>query len=280
MSTLNAVLVRLSIGMLSNARQDPAITTDVKTLHKLAGKAGRWIKYKLPEEALTPIRKVASAARAAHYFHSLPWDEGTALLPVGARAKYESAITEYRDAFNAEADGFIEAYPAWIEAAKLMHNGTFNECDYPAPDKARLEFTFGWEVWPMPSSSHFDATLRGLYGEALEETTAKRVADAVNDTWQRLLEPVRHMALKLADPDAIFRDSLVDNVREVCQLVPALNLTGDQRIAQAVQAIQQQLASLNPDNLRESKVYRRQAFQKAQEIAQQFGKFGQRKIAA
>lgn len=112
MSTLvnSAVLVRLQIHKFSNSRQDPRITDGVKALHKLSGKAGRWIKYKLPDEALEGVRKAASAARAKHYELTLHWEEGYGLLPIAARSQYETAMAEAKDEFDNAVNAFIESY--------------------------------------------------------------------------------------------------------------------------------------------------------------------------
>jgi len=277
---INAVLVRLSISILANTRQDRAITEEVRQKHSLGHNAGKWLKYKLPPEALQPISEFAGEVRRWNYDHTLPWEEGHRLLTASARTSYDAQIQKYILEFGKYVEEFVAQYPQWIEQAKIMHKSTFVADDYPAVDEVARSFELTIEHLPVPNASHFDSTLRSLYGEALEEFIQQRVEIAMADTWQRLLAPVRALADKLLGPDTIFRDSLVENVREIVQLIPTLNLTDNGQISQAAQAIQQQLATLNPDTLREDKVLRKQAVAAAQGILARFGGVGQRKFAA
>ncbi|NJL73622.1 MAG: hypothetical protein HC888_19950, partial [Candidatus Competibacteraceae bacterium] len=58
-----------------------------------------------------------------------------------------------------------------------------------------------------------------------------RVAEAVKratlDLYRRLGQTVGRMAERLGDEKNIFRDSLVSNLSELLDLIPALNVTGD-----------------------------------------------------
>jgi hypothetical protein len=78
---------------------------------------------------------------------------------------------------------------------------------------------------------------------------------------------VRHVSDKLKDGDAIFRDSLIGNVRELVDLLPALNLTGDPALTSAVSEVKNKLADLDPQALRDHEVDRAAAALAADEIA-------------
>jgi hypothetical protein len=65
----------------------------------------------------------------------------------------------------------------------------------------------------------------------IQEDVERRVSEAqtvaMKEVWDRLYDRVKHMAEKLADPKAIFRDTLVDNTKELCALLPRLNFMDD-----------------------------------------------------
>lgn len=283
-NTINAVLVRLSISMFNNTRQDEKITDEVKLAKSLGKGAGRWVRYKLPIEALSLIQQFAGAVRTEHYQLTLPWEEGYRLLTVAGQPRYKTATDESRIEFSKIVDEFGAQYPQWIEQAQIMHSPTFNPDDYPAWDKARQCFGLSVEYSPVPTASGFVSSL--VKGEVdtmradLEARNTQRVQAAVADTWQRVIAPVQAMAEKLASPDAVFRDSLVDNIRDMVALIPALNLTGDAALRDAANVIQQQFARLNPDTLRENKVQRREVAQQAAALVARFGNLGGRKLAA
>lgn len=282
MSNLQAVLARLSISQFSNTRGDESITAGVKVLHKLTGKAGKWTKYKLDEAYLSDVKRVASATRQSHYDLTLPWVDGSRLLTLAARPKHEEAMTLAREAWGKAVDAFFVKYPEAIESAKVMHNGTFNPTDYPPEEQCRAQFGIVLEISPVPQTAHFGGLFTGEDMERmraqLESTNATRVQAAVEDTIRRLLEPVAHMATVLADRQATFRNSLVTNVKEICALIPALNVTGNAQLADATRSIEATLATISPDDLRDSVVIRQQVANAAGDIVRRFGAMGTRKL--
>ena len=278
MSTLNAVIVTLTINQFGNTRQDPSITKEIKAVHALAGNAGRWVKNKLPDEALKPIQKIAAEARQTAAAITLPWEDGSRLLPLAARDTYESTMVKLTTRFLGAVDRLVSDWEFWVEQARIMHNGTFNADDYPSTDKIKDHFRMISIVRPVPSSSHFDSALRNLYGASLEQDVQERTQKAMQDLWDRLIAPVAHMASKLADPDAIFRDSLVVNVQEIINIAPALNLTNSSQVVEAINRIKSELAGLDPEVLRQNKVARRVASTAAKDIVNSFGRLGSRKF--
>lgn len=276
---LNAVLVALSIRTFSNQRQDKTITDEVKLKKALGNGAGKWVKYKLPDECLTPIRKFCGVVRQFHYDHTSPWDDGQRLLSGKAREGYDARMQEFKAEFEKLVAEFVAEYPNWIEHAKIMHAATFDEADYPLQSDIAGCFSIDRCYFPVPKPEHFNVEMKELYGQGLVALTEQKVAQAVQDAWDRLLKPVAHMAEKLANPDALFKDSLVENIKEMTSLIPELNLTGDAKLAEAAESIAKQLASLDAQVLRESKVERKAVAEKAKEILNRFGGIGKRKLA-
>lgn len=277
---INAVLVTLSLSVFSNIRQDQQITDEVKLKKALGVGAGKWMKYKLPDECLVPIRKFCGIVRQFHYDHTSPWEKGKRLLSAAARANYDARVLQFQREFFAIVDEFGTQYPNWIEQSKIMHAGTWEPSDYPSWALCRTMFNLKTLCEPVPQPEHFNKKMRELYGDALNQITSQRVNEAVADTWDRLMKPVQAMAEKLSQPDAVFRDSLVENVKEMVTLVPLLNLTGDARLAAAARDIQAQLTAFDADTLRESKVDRKEVAKRAATLAARFGALGQRKLAA
>jgi len=276
---LNAVLVSMTIRTFSNQRQDAAITDEVKMKKALGNGAGKWVKYKLPDDCLTSIRKFCGAVRQFHYDHTSPWEEGQRLLSGKAREGYDLRMREFSTEFATLVEEFITQYPNWIEQAKIMHAATFDASDYPETETLRQQFSIGCNYFPVPSPEHFNSDMKELYGQSLIALTEQKISQAVQDAWDRLLKPVQAMAEKLASPDKIFRDSLVENIKEMTALIPELNLTNDPELAQAAEFISTQLSNLDVEQLRESKVVRKAAAEQAATILNQFSGLGKRKLA-
>ena len=74
------------------------------------------------------------------------------------------------------------------------------------------------------------------------------------------------MAEKLADPKAIFRDTMIENTRELCALLPRLNFADDPNLEAMRQEVEQSLAGNHPDALRNDPDLRRDKAAEAKAI--------------
>lgn len=267
-----AVLMRLSIGLPGEARQDHHLTDEVKAEHGLGIGAGRWVKALYPPEALAPIKKLDNEARAYHATVTLPFDNGIGILPAGLINEHGDKMREYqaRREYLVESH-FLAKYPEWVAWAKREHNGTFDASQYPGPDAMRDKFYFRTEPLPVPDSEHFSGSVASLLGTDLESVNL-RVKDAAleaqKELMRRIIEPVQAMAKKLAEQPKegkdcpVFRDTLVENVKEIVELAPKLNLSGDPQINAMVAEVGK-LTAYDPQSLRDSKQIREDVASKA-----------------
>lgn len=272
-----AILVKLSISLPGNVRTDAQITAETILKHAMGAKAGRWLKQLYPDEAMTPLVKLSGEIRTWHYEHSLPWtDEGYRILPTTHHAEYTDKMREYRRAYESARDEFIRRLPDWIEWARSAHNGTFDIGNYPEPEKLARKFGFGLDFSPVPSGEDFrcdvDAEAMAAMQAQVDERVNLATEAARNDLWKRLADPIKAMAEKLAEPDRangqapIFRDSLVNNLRDIVSLIPALNVTSDMALATFAEEVRGKLAALEPETLRQSKATREQTAKAAADI--------------
>lgn len=280
-----AVLMRLSISLPGEARQDPGLSEDVKKEHALGSGSGKWIKNLYPPEALQKIKKLDNEARAYHLAVTLPFEAGIGILPAPLIPDYGDRMKQF--AFRREAlieSEFLKDPQKWINWAMTNHNGTFDASLYPGCEQEaggavafdaeefrramKEKFTFRNEPCPVPDAAHFENTVASLLGTDTESVNL-RVADAMQEAqkelMKRLIAPVRAMAEKLGNSDAIFRDTLVGNLKEIAALGPKLNLSGDP----AVDAFCKEIAILgtaDPEVLRTDKGTRNNTHERAADL--------------
>lgn len=273
MNTLsqNAVLMRLSIGMPGEHRQDNEVTKEVKSEKHLGDQSGKWVKALYPAEALAPIKKIAGEAARYHEAVTLPFDRGTGILP-------SVLIVEYCDKMRnlkGQIDNLVESHflanrDKWIDWARTQHNGSFDLSLYPEVKELREKFYFRTEPIPVPDSTHFANTVANLLGTDTASVDA-RVSDAAKEAQQellrRMIEPVKNMAKVLASDKPRIFDTLVSNVSEICRLAPALNLAGDPAI-DAFVADMKALTAHKADDLREHASVRKATAAKAEAMMQ------------
>ena len=155
------------------------------------------------------------------------------------------------------------------EAARNMLKGLYREEDYPTVSQLRRRFRFEVNYNPIPTGSDFRISLSQEELDELSKATDERIQEAVevahHDAITRLRECVEHIRERLANPEAIFRDSLIINAREVCDVLQRLNVTNDTHLEDLRQQVER-LAQVHPQELRESDNTRQTTANEAQRI--------------
>jgi hypothetical protein len=285
MQNIAAVLVKLSLSTPGNSATDEELTEETKQRHSMSGDVGKWKANKLDPEDVKPITQAIGIVRTKHYKLTLPWERGFRLLPAHSQSKYaEEVETAGQQCFFRMRDEFISGYPAAVERMRIQLNGRFNADDYPDPVIMRAAFRFKVSYQPMPESSHFITSIASgeldRMRQSLEEANQERINQAIADVWERLLTPLRTMAARLTEPKPMFRATLVSNVFEIVDLIPALNLDRDPAIEAAAREIRERLGTITADALKDSPVLRTETAATALALAEQFGRIGKRKLAA
>jgi hypothetical protein len=182
--------------------------------------------------------------------------------------KYSEEMRKHRATFEQAVNDFCANYDALVADAKLRLNGLFKQSDYPINIRGR--FSWGIQITPIPVGSDFRVNMSDSELSAIQNDIENRTQDAMQtahaDLYRRLIEAVGHMADKLDTKDAIFRDSLVDNVAELCELLPRLNVVDDPNLEKMRQQVERKLCANGPDVLRNNEPLRQQTARDASAI--------------
>jgi len=276
-----AVLVAVNISQWTARKLDRKVTDKVNRENNATDDAGRYNKLLIAGEHLAELTSMVSKARALHYMMTQPWaDEGPRILPNALFHKFSEEFRVMKRDFAEAADKFASAYPGFIEQRKVELNGLFDEKDYPSPSEIRSKFNLDLTILPFPDAADFrseldDDTVAEIRAQ-LQTTTANVVDGAMQHTVERIVEAVGHMAKKLAEfkpsagkgdkAEGVFRDSLVENVRQLAELLPAFNLTGDPRFDEIAKRIKSELCVEDAKDLRENDDVREAVQKSADEI--------------
>lgn len=266
-----AMLVNLAISQWTARKLDKKASAEVAQAHGNNGDWGRYNKSLIAKTALEEIAKIATEARTYHYANTLPWsDNGQRILPSARYMQYTTDMRAFCSRFDNAADQLEINYDSLVSQAQANLNGLFNPADYPPAHKARKSFAFSFDIDPLPTSADFRVNIGDAEAEIIrqqiEQRSADRVRTAMRDAAGRLLDAVQHAAAKLADKDAIFRDSMIGNIRDLCSILPALNITDDPTLAQAITDTTATLAKYEPQTLRDNPTIREKTASAAQAI--------------
>ena len=252
-----ALLVSLRISAWTARRYDKKISEQVARDHSATPDAGRYNKMLLAGDAASykAVMSAVTAARNTHYTQTLAWsDEGPRLLPTDNLDAYTAAMREAQRVFDEALDTFLADYPALQENARVRLNGMYRDEDYPSVEELRRKFAFAIDYLPLPASEDFRCALPAAERERIERSLNDRVNEATvmaqRDAWQRLYTCVEHVYERLSQPDAVFRDSLIENARELTDVLARLNVTGDRDLERLRSEVESQIAAVSAEDLR------------------------------
>ena len=256
-----AMLVNLHIRHWGANRKDRDAEAAVQAATDAQADAGRYTKFLVSKTAISPVRKAASAARTKNYELTLPWHFGGSarLLTVAMYEEYERTMDKYRDAFLAERRDFLANYERHVEEAKRRLGRMFRAEEYPRLYWLEQAFSFEWVISPLPKSDNLTVAISeerlAEIQQDIERRSAKAIESATMDLYARLLDAVNHVVDRMrvdGDGNAVtFRNSLFENLRAICDVVPKLNVAGDTRLDDMAQDVRKRLLSAHPDELRD-----------------------------
>ena len=243
--THDAMLVGLRIAAWSGRLYDRKASNHVAVHHEASASAGRYNKCLLPKAAFAALTATMSAARKAHYEQSLPWDDqGARLLTVANYERYTALMDGLRERIVRERARFIEDYEDNIDQARLDLGKLFRIEDYPSKEALQGKFGLRYRIAPVPDADHFMAKLASddtdRVKRDIEHQIEERLHDAIGDLYRRLGEAVERVSERLQeDPEGkplVFRDSMIENIRGLVDVVPRAQHLRRRRAGAALRA--------------------------------------------
>lgn len=258
------LLADLTINMWSGERTDSTIGARVKADAGAVGNTGRYIKNLMAgcDDKLKEVRSAYASARTTHYKLTLPWianpQEGTRmqgprLLPNLLFDRYITELATLRNTATAKLNEFVAEYPDLIKRAMANLAGLAQPSDYPTQEQISTSFKFQFDFTPIPPTSAFPnlppASLQAL-SRALQKRQQSSALQAQAAMWERVREHVSHLADRLKDPEATFKEASITNVQELITLLPGYNVTGDDRVSEITMDIDNMLRGITARDIR------------------------------
>lgn len=281
-----AMLVNLHISVWNAEREDKKAGDAVAAKYGNDGKYGKYRKFLVDPDALKPITKLRTEIRNRHYELTLPWDDaGGRIISAAGYMTYRDEMRQYGYRMDTLANEFAAEYPQLRYDAQRSLNGLWNGSDYPSDESIRGKFSFRTRILPVPESDDFRVAVgddeRDAIRQQIQNAVESQLGSAMGDVSRRIRDVVSHMSAKLkqyaCDANGVknpFRDSLVDNIRSLVDLLPSLNLTNDPRIHEVCVDMRADLTRWTADSLRVSDSTREQVAEKADAILRKMDSLG------
>lgn len=245
------LIVNLQIGTWHGYKYDKATTAKVTNEAGAKSDAARVNKHLITAESLKGITMLDGRIRFHFYNSTLPWkDNGDRLIP---RPRYLNYIEEHEklagERLDAVEDFISNKYPLEFARAEFRMGELFNEDDYPKQSELRAKFYCNLDIDAV--SKAFDYRLND--NDAMIQA---RVNTAVRGLFEQIIKPLEHFANKVGS-DEIFRDSCVNNLKEMVALIPELNFTDNEELEAMRVEIETKLVCFDASDLRKDKDVRK-----------------------
>lgn len=267
----NVMLVELRVSQWTARKQDKRVSQSVAAANHVGENVGSYYKSLIDPDQLKAIKQAVTEARTYYYKATLPWsDEGPRVLPAAMYFEFMQAMSDHRIKFENLVNEFMRNYAYYREEAKRYLGNLFVEDDYPEPAQLVDKFGFSLNVQPLPRAGDFRCDLGEEEVERvrrdIEAQTAATMQTSVKAAFERIREVAERYADRLAEPDNVFRDSMVVGARELVDLMPKLNFTNDPELARLTEVVRDKLATHEPQALRTNMTARKDTATAAKQV--------------
>ena len=264
----SSMLVELSISTWTGRKKDKRASEDVTSMNHAAAGVAAVNKKLLGDCAeLIAVQKFTANLRNAHYAMTMPWsDTGLRLLPTTQYFKYHQQMTALQQEYERLVALFLSAYDWEIMQAQTKLGDLFIRDEYPTTESLHNKFSFRLTYIPLPDAGDWRINIQN---DAMDELKAHyenyystQLGQAMNDVWRRTYDALSRMSERLDYADheqkKVFRDSLVDNVAEMIELLRVCNVANDVQMAAMADNLEEAMRGVTPDALREDEWLRRE----------------------
>jgi hypothetical protein len=266
-----AMLVNLTITGWTGRVKDKKVSNEVCLAKHSNTDSGAWWTYLVPKDIIATVQSAAMKCRMIHFKYTLPWmDGGIRILAADMFMKYSKEMRKAVNEYNDAVDNFLLEYPTIVKNAKKRLGNLYENRQLPSASEIKPKFAIHQDVFPIPQATdfrcHLDAdeveTIRDNITKSVETLTEK----AMSNLWEQFAALIEKIEKTMRQPKKIFRDSLIENLSNFCELIPKMNLTQDNNLEELRKEAVKKLAELKPIDLRESRKDRRKAHKSAKEI--------------
>lgn len=254
-----AMLVELRISTWTARKRDNETTMEVNQAKEADPDAGSVYKYLMAgSDHLKKIEKYAAKVRAWNATQTLPWMKGIGLLPIENFFRYREQIGTMQNNYYALVQDFETVYPSLVTAQAFKLGKYFKPEEFPPAETLAQRFKFDFNFLPVPESGDFrvncEARIKADLAEQYEKMYTEKLSEAMREPWERLHGVLTKLRERMTDGQDgerhIFRDSIVTNAVELCDLLSRLNVTKDPKLEEARRMVERALVGVDIKDLR------------------------------
>ena len=258
---------RIELKGLLGERQDKDAREQMATTYQSVEDQCKASKYLINQKvkSVRNVRTSAQSLRECVYRYTFPWiGSDLNLLPVKVYDSFKKDYDQRLAKHQSAIEDYISDYPSLVAQARLPAphglGNLFDADQYPSSDKISRLFHHSLEYMPLPDSGNFVADIAQDAAMEAKASIERKIQEVVVHSFNNIVQRSERLVVLLVDKlseyrpgqkQGCFRDSLIDNITDLADLIRKLNYTDDIVIDQI--AIQlDRLTRNTPEELRNS----------------------------
>lgn len=276
------MLTELTMTSFTGERTSKRDTADLLEQKQAERGAASVVIRLVPKASLRELNSVTTKLREVHKMYTAPWGSTFDILPVANFFDHSSEISAGFREREKVADDFIRLYPSLAGAARQrLGDLDFERLWLPA-EQVRAAITHRVRHMPVPSGSDFRADLdevdRARITAEIEADVKAQAAESIQGVKMRLVAELSEFVDRIKDyrvevddrgvarVAGAFRDSVLNGLTSLGDVLPKLNFTDDPALAAAHNKLMVCISGLSPQMLRENPASRLMAIKQAEII--------------
>lgn len=275
-----AILVYPNMRAWGGQKIDRKNTRELMERNNTRGDDSTRVVQQLLKPMVKACKKPIGAIRTRSSELTLPYDvDGWWILPTAMYFDYVREMRTLVEQAYATIEAELEKYDYYLMEERKRKNGLFVAEMYPTKQEIRDEYELNFYFKPVPDAGSWIVDVEREEMDKLRSSVAthelENIYAGMRKQWDRLHDVVQHMFKSLSvfgeeidgsNKTRTFRDSMVGNIQDLCEILPKLNITGDADLARYVDDVRAKLAQYDPEDLRKDEQARKQALRDSQEI--------------
>jgi len=279
----SALIVNLSRSVPDLVKNDPEAAKALARIKNADIGAVTARKSLIDSPALKDLQRLSREIYQWHIKNTVPWgDLGQRLKDNAGLIDYRNTMNKFELQFEALANKVVYEYPACCARAQNRLGDLYDPALFPSVEELRRKMSLRVTYEPIADPSNFIVQIGDQAAEEMKkqynEVLSSRMEGISNYIYEKLREPLTNLVKRIDyeadDAPTGFRNTIVDNVMQIVELMGTCNFNNDPKIDRLKRELRNALKGVTPDALREDSGLRRHTKQEVQKIIDQLPSLG------
>ena len=279
----SALIVNLSRSVPDLVKNDPEAAKALARIKNADVGAVTARKSLIDSPALKDLQRLSREIYQWHIKNTVPWgDLGQRLKDNAGLIDYRNTMNKFELQFEALANKVVYEYPACCARAQNRLGDLYDPALFPSVEELRRKMSLRVTYEPIADPSNFIVQIGDQAAEEMKkqynDVLSSRMEGISNYIYEKLREPLTNLVKRIDyeadDAPTGFRNTIVDNVMQIVELMGTCNFNNDPKIDRLKRELRNALKGVTPDALREDSGLRRHTKQEVQKIIDQLPSLG------